>query len=275
MRTEERVRRVFADLRQRYGGSFADDPGTALARVTVETKDPFKVLISTILSQRTRDEKTEEASARLFAKYATPEAVARAPVRELRELIRPAGFYRQKAPKIREVSRILLREYGGRVPDTFEELVALPQVGPKTANCVLVYGYGKPAIPVDVHVAVISRRLGLAPPTANEEEVERRLSRVVPRELWLQLNEWFVRFGKEVCRTAAPRCDVCRLTHVCLYFRHVRSRRSLKTAGSSRGISDRTGSRAPGGTASGRRPRNMRRSSRARRRRPPTSFRAR
>ena len=174
MRIEERVRRVFADLRRRYGDSFEDNPGTALARVKVETEDPFRVLISTILSQRTRDEKTEEASARLFAKYATPEAIARAPVRELRELIRPAGFYRQKAPKIREVSRILLADYGGRVPDTFDELVSLPQVGPKTANCVLVYGYGKPAIPVDVHVAVISRRLGLAPAGADEAEVERR-----------------------------------------------------------------------------------------------------
>jgi endonuclease-3 len=223
MRTEERVRRVFADLRRRYGRSFADDPGTALARVTVETEDPFRVLISTILSQRTRDEKTEEASARLYARYATPQAIANAPVRELVDLIRPAGFYRQKAPKIREVSRILLERHGGRVPDTFEELLALPQVGRKTANCVLVYGFGKPAIPVDVHVAVISRRLGLAPSTADEEEVERRLSRIVPKRLWLPLNEWFVRFGKEVCRTAAPRCDACRLTDMCLYFRRVRA----------------------------------------------------
>ena len=223
MRTEERVRRVFADLRRRYGDSFADDPGTALARVKVETENPYRVLVSTILSQRTRDEKTEEASARLFAKYATPEAIARAPVRALADLIRPAGFYRQKAPKIREVSRILLERYGGRVPETFEELVALPQVGRKTANCVLVYGFGKPAIPVDVHVAVISRRLGLAPTDADEEEVERRLSRIVPERLWLPLNEWFVRFGKEVCRTAAPRCDACRLTDICLYFRRVRA----------------------------------------------------
>jgi len=227
MKTEEKVRRVFADLRRRYGESFADDPGTALARVTVETEDPFRVLISTILSQRTRDEKTEEASARLFAKYATPEALARAPVRKIRELIRPAGFYRQKAPKLREVSRILLEEHGGRVPDTFDALIALPQVGRKTANCVLVYGYGKPAIPVDVHVAVISRRLGFAPADADEEEVEHRLSRVVPRDLWLQLNEWFVRFGKEVCRTNHPRCTACGFTGFCAYYRRTRARRRV------------------------------------------------
>ena len=224
MKREEKVRVVFADLRRRYGGSFRDAPGTALAKVTAETDDPFRVLISTILSQRTRDEKTEEASDRLFAKYDTPEAIARAPVRELTNLIRPVGFYRQKAAKIREVARILIADYGGRVPDTYEELVALPQVGPKTANCVLVFGFGKPAIPVDVHVAVISRRLGFAPPNASEALVERRLATLVPRDLWLPLNEWFVRYGKEVCRTNFPRCDACHFTSFCRYYRQTRGR---------------------------------------------------
>ena len=218
MKREERVERIFEDLWRRYGGSFREDPGTALAKVTAETEDPFKVLISTILSQRTRDERTEEASRQLYVKYDTPERMAAAKVRDLQELIRPVGFYRQKAPKIREVSRILIERYGGRVPDTFDELVSLPQVGPKTANCVLVYGYGKPAIPVDVHVAVISRRLGLAPPQANEAEVERHLMKAVPKELWLQLNELFVRFGKDVCRTAAPRCEVCAFTSFCRFY---------------------------------------------------------
>jgi len=222
MRREEKVRRIFADLRRRYGPSFRDDPGTVLAKVTSATEDPFRVLISTILSQRTRDEKTEEASATLFAKYATPQAIADAPVADLVERIRPVGFYRQKAEQIRKVSRIILDQHRGRVPDTYDELVALPQVGPKTANCVLVYGYGQPAIPVDVHVAVISRRLGLAPPDADEEAVERSLARVVPRRLWLQLNERFVRFGKEVCRTNFPRCTVCNFTSFCSYYRAMR-----------------------------------------------------
>ncbi len=226
MNREEKVRTVFAELRRRYGPSFATDPGTALAKVTTATEDPFKVLISTILSQRTRDEKTEEASDRLYARYDTPTAIANAPIRELRELIRPVGFYRQKAAKIREVSRILLDEHGGRVPRTYEELIALPQVGPKTANCVLVYGYGEPAIPVDVHVAVISRRLGLAPADATEEEVERSLRRAVPRELWLSLNEWFVRYGKEVCRTSFPRCELCAFRGFCRYYRRRRAGRA-------------------------------------------------
>lgn len=224
MRREEKARRVLHALRRRYGASFRDEPGTALAKVTTETGDPFKVLISTILSQRTRDEKTEVASARLFAKYGTPDAIATAPLEELVELVRPVGFYRQKATAIREVSRILVTHHGGTVPDSYEELLSLPQVGPKTANCVLVYGYGKPAIPVDVHVSVISRRLGLAPAGADEREVERHLKHVVPRDSWLQLNELFVRFGKDVCRTAAPRCDRCDFTSFCRYYRSVRRR---------------------------------------------------
>lgn len=225
MKREDKVRLVFDDLRRRYGGSFRNDPGTALAKVTAETDDPFRVLISTILSQRTRDEMTEKASGQLFARYGSPEALAHARLAAVTRLIRPVGFYRQKAAKIREVSRILLERFGGKVPETYEELIALPQVGPKTANCVLVYGYGKPAIPVDVHVAVISRRLGLAPANADEEAVGRSLERIVPKDLWLPLNEWFVRFGKEVCRTSFPRCDACRFTPFCAYYRRVGARR--------------------------------------------------
>ena len=222
MKKREKVRRVFADLHQRYGSSFREEPGTTLAKVTAETEDPFRVLISTILSQRTRDEKTEEASRRLYAKYNTPAAIAGAPRNELSRLIRPVGFYRRKAAKIREVSRILLERYEGRVPDRYEELVALPQVGPKTANCVLVYGYGLPAIPVDIHVSVISRRLGLAPANASDVAVERHLRRIVPKQWWVQINELFVRFGKDVCRTNRPRCTVCHFTGFCDYYRRVR-----------------------------------------------------
>ncbi len=225
MKRDERVRRVFEDLGRRYGVSFREDPGTALAKVTVDKEDPFRVLVSTILSQRTRDEMTALASSQLYARYDTPDALATAPEEEVVELIRPVGFYRQKARKIREVSQVLLDDHDGRVPDTFEELLTLPQVGRKTANCVLVYGYGKPAIPVDVHVAVISRRLGLAPSDADEAEVEARLRKVVPEAWWLQLNEMFVRFGKEVCRTSHPRCDRCNFTDFCRFYRSRRRSR--------------------------------------------------
>lgn len=240
------------ELQRRYGNDFRDEPGTALAKVTADTEDPFKVLISTILSQRTKDERTEQASARLYEKYDTPQAIAGAPLDELTDLIRPSGFYRQKAGKIREVSRLLLERHGGGVPDTYEELIQLPQVGPKTANCVLVYGFGKPAIPVDVHVAVVSRRLGLAPFSAKEDEVGRRLTRIVPRALWLQVNELFVRFGKDVCRTAAPRCDVCPFPPVCRYFQ--RGGRGLRGGPPGRPSSSSSSARRPRGS----RPRNPR-----------------
>src|SRR3990170_5383519 len=139
----ETASRVLRELSRRYlpSGDLREGE-TALAKITTATEDPFRVLISTILSQRTRDERTEEASSRLFASYDTPQALADAPLEEVTDLIRPAGFYRQKAAKIREVSRILLERHGGGVPDTYEELMRLPQVGPKTANCVLVYGFG-------------------------------------------------------------------------------------------------------------------------------------
>src|SRR2546427_5559314 len=116
---------------------------TALAKIVAETEDPFSVLISTILSQRTRDEMTERASKQLFAKYSTPGAIANADRVDLERLIKPVGFYRQKAVQIQRVSRVLLDRHEGRVPRTYEELIELPQVGPKTANCVLVYGYGE------------------------------------------------------------------------------------------------------------------------------------
>ena len=132
-------------------------------------KKPFRVLISTIISQRTRDEETMIASKRLFASHDTPGALAKAKVADIEKLIRNAGFYRQKAPKIKEVARIIHKEYGDKVPETIDELTALPGVGRKTANCVLVFGFGKAALPVDTHVHRISNRLGLVETNSPEK----------------------------------------------------------------------------------------------------------
>ena len=214
------------ELRRRYlpGGDLRDG-NTALAKITAETEDPFRVLVGTILSQRTRDEMTEKATAQLFARYPDARTLAAADPADVEGLIRPVGFYRQKAPQIQRVSRILVERYGGRVPSTYEELLALPQVGSKTANCVLVYGYGIPRIPVDTHVHRVSNRLGLVT-TKSPEKTEEALMAVVPRRQWLAVNELFIEFGKDICRPIGPRCAVCSFTPFCRYYRAVVARRA-------------------------------------------------
>ncbi len=221
------------DLSRRYlpAGDLHEGE-TALAKIVAETEDPFLVLISTILSQRTRDEMTELASKQLFGKYGTPQAIAAADPSELERLIKPVGFYRQKAVQIRKVSHALIERYDGRVPKTYEELIELPQVGPKTANCVLVYGYGEARIPVDTHVHRISNRLGLVR-TRTPGETEAALMRAVPRELWLHVNELFIRFGKDLCRPIGPRCEACSFRSFCRYYRTV-VRRKRAASGSRR-----------------------------------------
>lgn len=210
---------MIADLRRRYLPSKQRQTETALGKISEKTEDPFRVLISTILSQRTRDEMTDKASEQLFARYPDVDSLASAPLGEVKRLIRPVGFYAQKAVKVREVSRILLRDHGGRVPAVYDELVKLPQVGPKTANCVLVYGFGIPRIPVDTHVHRIPNRLGLVK-TRTSEETEAALMKVVPRKYWIDLNGLLVRFGQSVCRPIGPRCDECRFTKFCGYYRN-------------------------------------------------------
>lgn len=194
---------------------------TALAQLQdVDNGDPFRVLISTILSQRTRDENTTRASENLFSMYRTAEELARADVATVRRLIKPSGFYNVKARSIIRVSKQLLTEFGGRIPDDVEHLMTLHSVGRKTANCVLVYGFNKPAIPVDTHVHRISNRLGLVD-TSGPEETEAQLVETVPRRYWLDLNDLFVRFGQTVCRPVGPRCGSCTLRNACRYYQTV------------------------------------------------------
>ncbi|MBC7118861.1 MAG: endonuclease III [Methanobacteriaceae archaeon] len=183
-----------------------------------EERDPYRVLIRTILSQRTRDENTDEATSRLFHEYPTIKDIAEAPLERIEWLIRPAGFYRVKARRIKEVSRIILEEYNGRVPSKLEDLLQLPGVGRKTANCVLVYAYGKAAIPVDTHVHRISNRLGLVD-TRTPEATEKKLREIVPRDYWIELNDLFVQFGQDICKPINPRHDECPIKEYCKYYR--------------------------------------------------------
>ncbi|MCZ7385072.1 MAG: endonuclease III [Candidatus Methanoperedens sp.] len=177
-------------------------------------RDPFLQLIATVLSQRTRDEVTDRASEKLFSKYGTPAALAHADVADIEELIREVGFYRIKAPRVKEIARIISNDYKGKVPDDMEALLLLPGVGRKTANCVLVYGFGKDAIAVDTHVHRISNRLGLVS-TKSPEETEIKLREVLPKKHWRNINELFVRFGQDICRPVGPKCEVCMLGEMC------------------------------------------------------------
>ena len=177
-------------------------------------QDPFKILISTILSARTRDANTRIATEKLFAKFSTPKTIAEANLDEIELLIRSSGFYKVKATRIKDVSRILVERYNSNVPDNYEELISLPGVGSKTANCVLVYAYKVPAIPVDVHVHRISNRLGWVK-TKTPPKTEVALKNTIPKELWLKLNRLIVRFGQQICISIKPKCESCSINNIC------------------------------------------------------------
>ncbi len=201
---------------------------TALEKISAEGNgNPFRVLIGTILSHRTRDERTEEATGRLFSVYATPAALASADRQEVARLIRGVGFYNVKSGRVIEVARIVDRELRGRVPDTIEGLLELPAVGRKTANCVLVYGFGRDAIPVDTHVHRIANRLGIAK-TVAPDETEEALTRFFAKEDWRDVNNLFVSFGKRVCKPIGPRCQDCTLSAECEYFRSLTKKRTKR-----------------------------------------------
>lgn len=191
---------------------------TALKNLqTQEDGDPYKILIGTILSARTRDETTTNVIKMLFSKFKNPEELSRANLKEIKELIQKIGFYNVKAARIKEVSKILVDKYNSKVPPHLEDLLSFPGVGRKTANCVLVYGFRKPAIPVDVHVHRISNRIGIVN-TKKPEETEIVLQKSIDRKYWIAVNETFVVFGQNVCLPIKPKCNVCRLTKLCKYY---------------------------------------------------------
>jgi len=186
----------------------------SVSQIAREDRSPFRVLISTMISLRTRDEVTHAASARLFAEADTPRAVGALPVERVEELIYPAGFYRTKARNILEVCRILVEQTDGKVPPDIERLTALPGVGRKTANLVLGLGFGTPAICVDTHVHRISNRCGWVA-TRTPDETEAELASILPRKHWIEINELLVAYGQDVCTPASPRCSSCAITDRC------------------------------------------------------------
>ena len=176
--------------------------------------DPFKVLISTIMSARAKDEVTEVLAEKLFEKYPTAEKLARANKKDVINIIRRIGFYNAKSKNIINSSKMLLEKFEGKVPRTMEQLIELPGVGRKVANCVLVYAYKQDAIPVDTHVHRISNRLGWVK-TKMPEETEEKLEKLVPRKHWQLINDTFVSHGKTICAPISPFCTKCPIYNYC------------------------------------------------------------
>jgi len=192
---------------------------TALKNLQIqEDGDPFKILIGTILSARTRDEITTKVIKSLFTEFKNPNELSKANLKDLKKAIQKIGFYNVKAARIKEVSQIIVEKYNGKVPSKLGDLLTLPGVGRKTANCVLVYGFKKPAIPVDVHVHRISNRIGIVN-TKMPEETEIVLRKSIERKYWTRVNETFVTFGQNICLPKNPKCNVCHLTKLCKYYK--------------------------------------------------------
>jgi endonuclease-3 len=186
----------------------------AVSKVARNKRDPYRILISTILSLRTKDKTTLEASERLFSKADTPHKMLKLTQKEIESLIYPVGFYRRKSGEILEISKRLIEKYKGKVPDSMKELLKLNGVGRKTANLVINEGFNKPGICVDTHVHRISNRLGLVE-TKTPEQSETELMKIVPKKYWIKYNSILVPFGQNVCRPISPLCSECPVEKQC------------------------------------------------------------
>jgi len=182
--------------------------------IALQTGDPFRVLISCLLSLRTKDETTGPASQRLFALADTPGAMVRLAARDIEKAIYPVGFYRTKAATILDICAVLLERYDGRVPNDLNELLTLKGVGRKTANLVLTQGFGKPAMCVDTHVHRISNRWGYVR-TKDPLGTEMALRRKLPRAHWMYYNDLLVAFGQTLCQPTSPKCSACPVEEYC------------------------------------------------------------
>ena len=213
--------RIFSEFRQVLASMGKVLPAVSL--VAVQKQDPFSVLISTVISLRTKDDVTLNASRRLLAEAPDPRAMLQLSEDRIADLIFPAGFYRRKAMQIRQISEILVSEYDGKVPSDAGLLMQLPGVGIKTANLTLNLGFGIDAICVDCHVHQISNRLGWIE-TKTPEESEKALQPVMPRRFWIPLNELLVSYGQEVCTSVSPKCSMCPENRSCPKVGVTRSR---------------------------------------------------
>ncbi len=205
---ETEIDQIVQILKEQYLNTLS-----ALENVS-RSRDPYKVLISCLLSLRTKDEVTAVASNRLLARAATPQAMVQLAKDEIEALIYPVGFYHRKAEQIREISRILIDEYNSKVPESLDELLKLKGVGRKTANIVITMGFKKQGIAVDTHVHRISNRLGLVT-TKTPEQTEFALRDILPQKHWIVFNNLLVMHGQRICTPISPKCSICPLSEYC------------------------------------------------------------
>ena len=185
-------------------------------RGAVELGDPYKVLVATVISQRTREEQTAAVSERVFARYPDVSALASAEEPELYELLQGSEYREEKAPRLIALARLLRDEHNGAVPDTVEALLTLPGVGRKTANCVLIYAFNKSALCVDIHCHRITNRLGWVT-TKTPDATEKALEKVMPQDLWAGSNRLFLQHGRAICLPSVPICSRCPVRQWCAY----------------------------------------------------------
>ena len=179
-----------------------------------ESRNPYRILVSTIISLRTKDDLTLSASRKLFAEAPDLESLNRLPEDHIARIIYPAGFYRVKAGNLKKISSILLSDHHGEIPSDLQTLLSLPGVGLKTANLVLSLGFGVPAICVDTHVHRISNRMGWISTKKPDDSVG-ALEKVLPEKYWIPVNELLVLYGQQICTPQSPRCSQCALTVHC------------------------------------------------------------
>jgi len=211
--TIENIKEIFKLLKEELKES--KPPSASKSRWDEIIDTPFTTLISCILSLRTKDEVTDRASVKLLKKYNTPEKILKLSTKKIESLIYPAGFYKTKSKRIKEISKTLIKNYSGKVPDDFNELLKLKGVGRKTANIVMLYGHKKQGfLPIDTHCHKIPNRLGWIK-TKTPEQTESALKEILPKKYWNDFNLLFVTFGQKICVPVSPFCSRCPIEKFC------------------------------------------------------------
>jgi len=211
LKNSNKIKKIYSLLTKAYQNL---NPPSVTTISKENNSDPFKVLISCLISLRTKDEITKSVSNRLFQIADTPEKLLEIDDNTLEKVLYPAGFYRKKVKILKEVSKTLLEKYNGKVPDNIEELLTIKGIGRKTANLVVVEGFGKEGICVDTHVHRICNRIGIVN-TKTPEHTEMKLREILPKYMWKKWNEILVSYGQNICTPISPKCSTCQISQLC------------------------------------------------------------